>query len=244
MEVNELDLVVCDMAGTTVRDEHEVERCFAIAAKETGLDVSDETILAVQGWSKRYVFKTLWEEQLQDTNGAATEHVDRSYAVFKEVLEDHYRKNGAEPTEGCVETLSWLQENGVKVALTTGFYRKVVDIILEKLGWLEHLDEHYMGKEGSLISLSIASDEVEHGRPAPDMIQKAMDTLGVQDPSRVVNIGDTPSDLASGFNANCLASIALTNGTHSKERLSQEKHDALLPSLAALPEYINSLVIA
>lgn len=244
MDIKELDLVVCDMAGTTVQDDHEVEKCFAIAAKETGLNVDDDTILAVQGWSKRYVFETLWSEQLQDNNGAVKAHVDKSYAVFKEVLENHYLQHGAAPTQGCIETLSWLKESGVKVALTTGFYRKVVDIILDKLGWLKDLDDHYLGNEHSIISLSIASDEVVHGRPAPDMINKAMDTLGVQDPSRVVNIGDTPSDLASGFNANCLASIALTNGTHSKERLLKEKHDALLPSLEALPEYINSLVIA
>jgi beta-phosphoglucomutase-like phosphatase (HAD superfamily) len=59
-----LKLVVLDMAGTTVRDQHEVEACFAQAATATGLHASAERILAVQGMAKRHVFELLWQEQL------------------------------------------------------------------------------------------------------------------------------------------------------------------------------------
>ena len=59
-----IQLVVFDMAGTTLTDHHEVESCFAQAASETGLSVSNERILAMQGLSKRYVFETLWKEVL------------------------------------------------------------------------------------------------------------------------------------------------------------------------------------
>ncbi|RYY19320.1 MAG: phosphatase, partial [Cytophagaceae bacterium] len=45
------------MAGTTVRDAHEVEACFAQAAAATGLRASAGRILAVQGQAKRAVFE-------------------------------------------------------------------------------------------------------------------------------------------------------------------------------------------
>jgi beta-phosphoglucomutase-like phosphatase (HAD superfamily) len=58
-----LQLIVFDMAGTTVRDDHEVETCFAQAAATTGLHASAARILAVQGLAKRAVFEQLWREQ-------------------------------------------------------------------------------------------------------------------------------------------------------------------------------------
>lgn len=234
-----IKLVVFDMAGTTVTDHHEVERCFAQAAVQTGLSVSDERILAMQGLAKRYVFETLWKEQLGDT-ADITARVDESYAVFKEVLENHYRTNGATPTEGCLETFAALKEQGIAIALTTGFYRVVTDIILEKLGWMDGLDGRRIGSPDSLIQLSIASDEVERGRPYPLMIERAMTLLGVVNPKSVVNIGDTPSDLLSGRAAGVALNLGVTNGTHRADQLDTYPHDYLLGSLAELPALLAS----
>ncbi|QJD79166.1 HAD family hydrolase [Spirosoma rhododendri] len=228
-------LVIFDMAGTTVTDQHEVERCFAEAAAQTGLTVSDERILAMQGLAKRFVFETLWKEQLGESSPEVPLHVDVSYDVFRDVLENHYRTNGATPTEGCLDTFAHLHERGIKIALTTGFYRVVTDIILEKLGWLDGLNDQYIGTPNSLIQLSIASDEVPQGRPAPDMIRRAMQLLNVSDPKAVVNIGDTPSDLLSGQAAGVALNLGLTNGTHTRAQLETYPHDKLLGSLRELP---------
>ena len=48
MKEQGIQLVVCDMAGTTIRDEHEVEACFVKAALATHLHMTEEEILAVQ----------------------------------------------------------------------------------------------------------------------------------------------------------------------------------------------------
>ena len=235
-----IELVVFDMAGTTVTDHHEVERCFAEAAAETGLSVSDERILAMQGLSKRYVFETLWSEQLGNDKANLTEHVDVSYDAFRHILENHYRTHGATPTEGCLETFAWLRERGIAIALTTGFYRVVTDIILQKLGWLTGLDDQRMGTADSLIQLSIASDEVVHGRPHPDMIERAMQTLVVSDSKAVINLGDTPSDLLSGRAAGVGLNLGLTNGTHTRAQLEAYPHDQLLESLRELPALLTA----
>ncbi|MGV3561151.1 HAD family hydrolase [Larkinella arboricola] len=238
--MNSFQLVVFDMAGTTVQDQHEVERCFAQAASQTDLIVSDERILAMQGLSKRFVFETLWSEQLGTTTPDELKaKVDHSYQLFTEILENHYRTQPIRPTEGCLETFDFLRNNGIKIALTTGFYRKVTDIILEKLGWLEGLDKNYIGNDQTVIQASIASDEVEQGRPHPFMIQKAMRLLNISDPKRVVNIGDTPSDLLSGQAAGVGLNLGVVNGTHSPSQLEPHPHDYLLASLAQLPATLS-----
>ena len=220
------------MAGTTVTDQHEVEGCFAEAAVKTGLTVSDDRILAMQGLHKYFVFQTLWEEVLgTSTHPEWQMRVDKSYKVFTQVLENHYLTHDLTPTEGCPELFKFLHENNIMIALTTGFYRKVCDIILKKLGWLEGLNEQRVGNRTSIIQASLNSDEVEKGRPHPYMIQKAMQFLGVTDPQNVINVGDTPSDIQSGFAANCRLSLAVTNGTHSEEQLARHNPSKLIGSL-------------
>lgn len=231
-----IQLVVFDMAGTTLKDEHEVEHCFALAAQQTNLNVSEEEILAAQGWSKRYVFETFWEKQLGGRSEAWEREVDNSYEVFRTILEDYYRSNPVQPTEGCLEAFEWLRSQGIAIALTTGFYRKVANIILEKLGWLEGLDARHKGSADTLIQLSITSDEVPLGRPAPDMIFRAMELLEVSSARQVVKVGDTPSDLKAGKAAGCARTYGVVNGTHSREQLAPYPNDGLLSSLKAFRE--------
>ena len=136
----DIKLAVLDMAGTTVKDDHEVEDCFAKAAKETGLQISEEEILSAQGWAKRFVFETYWEKQIGERSSLWLEKVDYSYDTFRTILEDHYQTADINPTKGAEEIFQLLRDNDIKICLTTGFYRKVANIILEKTGlvrWFE-----------------------------------------------------------------------------------------------------------
>lgn len=239
-----IKLVVFDMAGTTVQDKKEVETCFARACAETGLNVSGERILALQGYSKIEVFKLLWEEKIGQTHPEYEENVVYSYDYFRMILEDHYRSHDIFPTEGCLEIFDFLRRNNIKIALTTGFYRKVTNIILEKLGWLEGLEYNYVNTSGkAIIDVSIASDEVNKGRPEPYMIQKAMKLMGISDPFDVINIGDTPSDLKSGIRAGCRLSLGVTNGTHTREQLKFLRNDGLLGSLQEMKAIIENITV-
>ncbi|HQU53006.1 MAG: HAD hydrolase-like protein [Lewinellaceae bacterium] len=235
-------LVVMDMAGTTVRDLHEVEACFAQAAHQSGLQMTDDEIRSVQGWSKRYVFETFWARQLGSRNEAWFTQVAASYDLFKELLEHHYMTQPVFPTEGCLETLQYLQDHQIAVGLTTGFYRQVTDIILKRLGWFQKLDEEHLGPPGYWIQSSLASDEVDAGRPAPDMIFQTMQRLHIKDPGQVVNIGDTPSDIESGRRARVFLNLAVTNGTHTAQQLEAHEADRLLARLDDLIPLLNTPV--
>ncbi len=218
-----VELVCFDMAGTTVRDHGEVGDCFEAAARETGLTVTRDRIKAQMGRSKRLVFEILWTEELGEGHASLAPRVDASYAAFKRILENHYETTSVEPSDGCLECFAWLREAGVPFCLTTGFYRGVTDIILRRLEW-------------SVIS--IASDEVPKGRPAPYLIHRGMALLGAEDVRKVVTVGDTPSDLAAGKNAGCGWTLGITSGSHTHEQLAKCPNDGLIHTLTELKDLL------
>ena len=238
-----IQLIVFDMAGTTVRDENEVYSCFMQAAEKTGLNATDNQIVSMMGWSKKLVFQTLWAEQIGEEHPDYQAKVEASYARFKEALENHYRTQPVQPTQGCLELFTWLKSQNIKIALNTGFYREVADIILQRLGWDQGLNSRYVGSQESIIHVSVTPSEIynNEGRPAPYMIQKAMYLLGVKDPQTVIVIGDTPADLEAGINAHSFWSLGVTNGTHTREQLENYPNHGLLDSLDELRNKIASL---
>jgi phosphonatase-like hydrolase len=241
--MNGIKLIAFDMAGTTVKDDHEVEKCFMQAAAKTGLQAPRDRVIAMMGISKKLVFQTLWAEQIDKEDPSYASNVETSFIEFKQILENHYRTQPVELTEGCLELFDWLRSQQIKIALTTGFYREVTDIILNRLGWDRGLNANYIGTDDSLIQASITPSEIynQEGRPAPYMIQKAMYLLEITDPKQVVCIGDTPSDLAAGRNAGCLYTFGVTNGTHTEEQLAAYPHDGLVASLAEFQSKLVSL---
>jgi len=237
--MSEIKLVVFDIAGTTVRDQNEVEACFIEAANKTWLPYEREDILLMMGWSKKKVFEILWAKALPDhPKNELDRLVNESYLVFRQILEDHYKNAEVVPTAHCLEIFEELRRRQIKIALTTGFYREVTNIILNRLGWDKEPGKNYLGNSHSLIDVSVASDEVRAGRPEPDMICRAMILLGITDPGVVINVGDTPSDLQAGKNAGCRYSLGVCNGTHSPEQLAAVPNDGLLQHIGEIRNYI------
>lgn len=230
--MKQIKLVILDMAGTTVMDQHEVEHCFKLAAIKNELHSSDERILALQGYAKLYVFTLLWTEQVGEGDPRIPILAAQSYADFKEILENHYRTQPVYPTEGCLALFEALHAKGIKIALTTGFYREVADIILGRLGWVANLES------STSIHLSVTPDEVNgEGRPSPAMIQYAMEKFGITDAQEVINVGDTPVDLAFGKNAKVRYALGVCNGTHTRAQLEIHPNDGLLDKIYDLISY-------
>ncbi|NJK83778.1 MAG: HAD hydrolase-like protein [Saprospiraceae bacterium] len=240
---SQIELVVFDMAGTTVKDEREVENCFYDAAILSGLEANRERINDMMGLPKLVVVETLWSESIGKDHVSYKEKVMQHYDLFKKILEQHYIDHPISPTEGTLATFEWLRSEGIKIALTTGFYRKVANIILQKLGWEK---ERFFGFRNGVIDLSLTPDETQKGRPYPDMIWKAQALLNVSSTKKIIKIGDTPADLQAGKAANCRLVLGVTNGTHTHEQLSQYENDGLLPSMEHFRSVVESelLVVA
>lgn len=201
-------LAVFDVAGTTVLDGDAVVECL-IAALGPHLPVSRQQALAVMGIPKPVAMRQILSAAGTVGDQALDAAVEAAHARFRQAMIERYRTGPLEPAEGAEEVFEALRAAGVRVALDTGFSRDILDTVLERLGW----------GDGVKIDFSIASDEVERGRPHPDLIDRAMALANVATRSTVVKVGDTPSDMEQGLAAGCGLVVGVTYGTHTREQL-------------------------
>jgi phosphonatase-like hydrolase len=226
--IDNIKVAVFDMSGTTIVDKNEVLDCFYDALLYTGIAREKSYINTMMGWSKIEVFRTIWTEEMGIYTEGVEKEAQRSFNLFKTLLEKYYATNAIEPTEGCLEIFDYLKSKNIKIALNTGFYRRVTDILLNKLDW----------KVGDTIDYSMTSDAVPEGRPKPYMIQAIMQHFGIKNPAHVFKIGDTPSDLMEGRTAGCW-SFGVTNGSHTLHELMLYDNDGLFDSLAAFHIFLK-----
>jgi len=216
--MNDVELVVFDLAGTTVEDRGEVPGAFTDALASQGISVSPEQLRSVRGASKRQAilhFITAGPQQK-----ARAESV---YASFREHLAQRYQSDGVRPVAGADTTFMSLRERGVRVAVNTGFDRETTVMLLDALGW-----------GGGFFDAVVCGDDVAQGRPAPYLIFHAMESAGASNVHRVANVGDTTLDLLAGHNAGVRWNVGVLSGAHERPQLEDAPHTHLLPSVAEL----------
>lgn len=212
-------LAIFDMAGTTIDERDEVYRLLREAAEREGAQFSDETFQHFMGTEKHWAIGQL----LSEGGVEPTEEVhERAWQWFREELNRSYTAQPPRPLEGIEELFSQLHDRGIKVGLTTGFSREIVDLILVSMGW---------GPE--LIDATAAGDEVEAGRPEPYLIQEVMRKLAVTDTAAVISSGDTRADVVSAQRAG-VTSVGVLTGHLTCEDFNALGADHILNSAADL----------
>lgn len=196
------ELLVTDLAGTTVEDPGLVLAAFQAGLRAVGEPLPDESrLIELMGVDKREAMARLLR---QDPHGEA---VEAGLAAFVKHAVADAQAGRYPPFPGVEPTLEALREAGVRIAFTTGFGREILDAIVAANGW-ERFDDG-----------SVASDEVPRGRPAPDLVHEAMRRTGVSDPGAVAVVGDTANDLGCAVAADAGWAVAVTTGSGNPEQL-------------------------
>lgn len=221
-----IQMVMFDMAGTTVHDNDDVNICFQAALESTGLPITRDDINAVMGLKKPEAIRLVLEAKLTDHSTITNAYVDELHNVFLQKMIDFYKNDPrVKEIEGASDVFLTLKSAGIKVAIDSGFSRDIIDTIIERLGW----------ERDGLIDISVASDEVPQGRPAPYMIQKAMAAFGITDPKGVAKVGDTPADLNEGHNSQTAFNIGVLSGACTRAELEAHPHTHILNSITEVP---------
>lgn len=222
-----VDMVVFDMAGTTIDEDNIVYKTLQKSINDYGIDVSLEEVLAIgAGQEKLNAIQDVLK--VHGTNEDLIKSAE-IFELFKKRLATAYEEFAIKAMPNAEAVLLKLRENNVFVVLNTGYDNQTANFILEKIQWRQfyHFD------------LLVTASDVKNARPAPDMIQFAMNLFSIEDAQKIIKIGDSKIDIEEGKNAGCLYSIGITTGAQTKAQLLEAAPDYIIDSLADLLEILK-----
>lgn len=226
---HDIELIVFDIAGTTVKDNGEIATAFQDAMRQYGYEIPQEKIYPLMGYKKTEAIRMMLNEYETESSAITTEYINNIHEKFLQLMVQYYQTaEDLQPLPNAEKIFAKFKNRGVKIGLDTGFPHQITNVIIERLGWLAERKVDYV----------ISSDEVAAGRPQPYMIEKIMKATGVDDANKVVKVGDTEVDIHEGKNAGCLFSIGITTGAFTREALQPHHPDFIIDDLYELVEIL------
>lgn len=221
-----IQLVAFDMAGTTVEEGGAVYRALHDAVVAHGSTATTEDVARWMGADKRTAIAAL----LRGGAGGVDE-LEETFTDFGRLLRRAYDDVPPVAMPGVEDAFALLRDSGTQVALTTGFSRDVVDMLLERLGWHD-----------GVVDTVVCTDDVPAGRPAPYMIHTAMQRTGVTAVAGVAAVGDTILDLEAGTNAGAGVVAGVLTGSVPREILAGAPHTHILETAAEIVGVVAATV--
>ncbi len=218
-----LQAVIFDWAGTTVdHGSLAPARVFVAIFERAGVSITEAEARGPMGRAKRdHLAEILTLPRVSDAWQARhgripTEaDIDQLYRDFlplqRETLADH-----ADVIPGVPEVVAECRRRGLRIGGTTGYTRSLMDVM-----------EPIARRQGYAPDISICTDDVPRGRPAPWMLFRAAERLDVFPMSAVVAVDDTPIGIEAGRNAGAWT-VGITR-TGNGLGLSRDEIEALDP---------------
>lgn len=204
-----IEAIVLDWAGTTIdygclAPVSSFKKAFA----HFGITISDALIRQDMGLDKQtHIQKLLHDPEIQAAWHAQEPAVPLSEAVTSiysqfQIEIDQVLAETAQLKPGMTALIAFAADHNIKLATTTGYTQAMLDRILPEAA-----------RQGYLPAYNVTSEQTHQiGRPEPDMLQLAMSHLDITDPSKVIKVGDSVSDILEGKNAGTI-SVGVTEGS-------------------------------
>lgn len=172
--------IVFDMDGVLFDTERVYDQAWRRAAEEMDFAGIDEAVAGCRGLNRRDT-AAFFAAHFPDFDYPAFHQ--RNHAIMAEMLED-----GVPVKLGAYELLSWLKEQEWKIALATSTGRENTMHHLESANMTEYFD------------VIITGEQVEHGKPAPEIYEMACRDLGTE-PAFTYAVEDSPNGIRSASGA-------------------------------------------
>lgn len=218
-----IELVVFDMAGTTIDEDNVVYKTVQKTINDEGFTVTLEDVLKYgAGKEKHQAITDVLRECTPLIKIGPVANI--IFSKFKVALEMAYNTLEIKTFEGTEQLFKDLRKNQIKVVLNTGYDSKMANLLLEKLGWIV----------GVTIDGLVTDDDVENGRPEADMILLAMEKTGVTDSKKVMKVGDSAIDIEEGKNAHCGMTVGVLTGAQNRVQIQEANPTYILENLNEL----------
>ena len=192
--------IILDWSGTTV-DAYVLApaTAFVEVFQKNGVGISMTEARAPMGLPKDLHIKALLDipeirTRWKQVHGQAPadEDVQRMYDQFVPIQLSSIR-NHTMLLPFVSEVIRSLQEQGIKVGVSTGFVRSIVSII-----------EADAKVQGYVPDASVAADDVENGvRPKPFMLYRNLELMNIHPIQSVIKVDDTASGIGEALEAGC-----------------------------------------
>ncbi len=221
-----IKLVIFDMAGTVVDEDNVVYKTLHMAINKKGYNLTLDFVLEFgAGKEKQQAIRDILEKiEVENFNEKAT----TIFEDFKDMLSEAYNKLTVSSYAGVEDLIQDLKKVNIKVALNTGYDKYTAQLLLNKMKW----------KLGTHYDALITADDVERGRPNPDMIFEAMKILDIKYSEKVLKAGDSIIDIEEGKNASCGITVGVTTGAHTREQLVSANPTYIVNSLTELKKIL------
>jgi HAD superfamily hydrolase (TIGR01509 family) len=208
-----IEAVVFDMDGVIVDTEHLWDEVREELTDEWGGRYTPEAQQAMMGMSSRE-----WSRYLHEVVGLREPPEAINSEVVRRMLTRYETELPVVP--GAVEAVHRLAAAGYRLGLASSSNRELIDVVLRELEVTE------------LFGVTVSSEEVARGKPAPDVYLEAADRLGV-DPTRCAAVEDSASGIRAARAAG-MRVLAYPNRHYPPARDVLASAHATLDSLADL----------
>ena len=212
-------LIIFDWDGTLTDTTNPIIATFQQSFRDCGLSAPEaDTVRGLIG----YNLPTIIRHLAPDVSEHQREELIETYAVHYLNPNNHNMKL----FDSAIPCLNTLKAQGYWLAVATGKGRTGLDQSIAQTD-----------TAGFWLATTCASEQPS--KPAPDMVFKLCDELGLE-PSETLVVGDTTHDLEMAANAGAPA-VAVTTGAHTTEQLRRAPHLAILNDLSELPDFVATL---
>ena len=201
--------VVFDLDGVIVQSEELWDEARRALASDADVEWPSDATEAMMGMSSKE-----WSEYMRESVGvpAPAEEINRGVV---ERLEERYRRD-LPWIDGALDAVRRMAD-AYPLGLATSSNREIVDIVLE------------VGELGELFEVTVSSEEVSKGKPAPDVYLECASRMGFE-ASRCAAVEDSTNGLLSAAAAG-MRVIAVINDAHPPAERGRAAADVVLDSI-------------
>lgn len=207
-----IEAVVFDLDGVLVQSEELWDAARRELAQEHGIEWPDDATDAMMGMSSRE-----WSKYVHEEIGVPDPPEEINRKVL-EWVEERYRTD-LPWIPGAQEAVRRIGAR-FPLGLATSSNREIIDLVVEVGGFEE------------LFEVTVSSEEVERGKPAPDVYLEVTGRMGV-DPTRSAAIEDSTNGLLAAAAAG-MRVIAIPNDAHPPAEKGLDAADLVLDSIEDL----------